>query len=50
MQAYTADETFKYTQDMLTANPGMRGLFEAWRHTGEDELCDWTFTLDESSH
>ena len=27
MQAYTADETFKYTQDMLTANPGMRGLF-----------------------
>lgn len=27
MQAYTADETFKYTQDMLTANPEMRGLF-----------------------
>jgi len=27
MQAYTADETFKFTQDMLTANPGMRGLF-----------------------
>ncbi len=27
MQAYTADETFKFTQDMLTGNPGMRGLF-----------------------
>jgi len=27
MQAYTADETFKFTQDMLTSNPGMRGLF-----------------------
>jgi ribose transport system substrate-binding protein len=27
MQAYTADETFKYTQDMLTANPNMRGMF-----------------------
>lgn len=27
MQAYTADETFRFTQDMLTANPNMRGLF-----------------------
>ena len=27
MESYTADETFKFTQDMLTANPGMRGLF-----------------------
>jgi ABC-type sugar transport system substrate-binding protein len=27
MQAYTADETFKFTQDMLTANPNMRGMF-----------------------
>jgi ABC-type sugar transport system substrate-binding protein len=27
MQAYTADETFKYTQDMLTANPNMKGMF-----------------------
>lgn len=27
MQTYTADETFRFTQDMLTANPGMRGLF-----------------------
>lgn len=27
MQAYTADETFRFTQDMLTSNPGMTGMF-----------------------
>jgi ribose transport system substrate-binding protein len=27
MQSYTADETFKFTQDMLVANPNMRGIF-----------------------
>jgi ribose transport system substrate-binding protein len=27
MQSYTADETFKFAQDMLTANPNMRGMF-----------------------
>ncbi|MGR3824973.1 MAG: substrate-binding domain-containing protein [Salipiger marinus] len=27
MQSYTADETFRFTQDMLTANPDMRGIF-----------------------
>lgn len=27
MQSYTADETFRFTQDMLTSNPQMRGLF-----------------------
>jgi len=27
MQLYTADETFRYVQDMLTANPGLRGIF-----------------------
>ena len=27
MQSYTAAETFKFVQDMLTANPDMRGLF-----------------------
>ena len=27
MQSYTADETFKFVQDMLTAHPDMRGLF-----------------------
>ncbi len=27
MQSYTADETYKFTQDMLTAHPEMRGMF-----------------------
>jgi len=27
MQTYTADETFKFVQDMITAHPDMRGLF-----------------------
>ena len=27
MQAYTADETFKFTQDMITSNPAMGGMF-----------------------
>lgn len=27
MQAYTADETFRFTQDMITANPNMTGMF-----------------------
>ena len=27
MQAYTADETFKFTQDMITSNPGMTAMF-----------------------
>ncbi|WP_206601892.1 substrate-binding domain-containing protein [Oceaniglobus indicus] len=27
MQAYTADETFKFTQDMITSNPDMTGMF-----------------------
>ena len=27
MQSYTTDETYRFTQDLLTGNPGMRGLF-----------------------
>lgn len=27
MQTYTGDETFKYVQDMITANPDIRGIF-----------------------
>lgn len=27
MQSYTADETFKFTQDMITSNPDMGGMF-----------------------
>jgi hypothetical protein len=29
---------------------GLKGLFDAWAHTGEDEQCDWTFTLDEKKN
>ncbi len=29
------------------ARAGLRGLYETWTKTGEDEHCDWTFTLDE---
>lgn len=27
MQSYTTDETYKFSQDLLTANPDMRGLY-----------------------
>lgn len=27
---------------------GLAGLLKVWSKTGEDEHCDWTFTLDES--
>jgi len=27
---------------------GLRGLLEVWSKTGQDEHCDWTFTLDEA--
>jgi len=27
---------------------GLRGLYHTWVKTGEDEACDWTFTLDEA--
>jgi len=33
----------------LGADHGLRGLYDAWKHTGEEEQCDWTFTLDEKS-
>ena len=26
----------------------LRGLYEAWSHTGESEQCDWTVSIDES--
>lgn len=27
MQSYTTDETYRFTQDLLTGNPGLRGIF-----------------------
>jgi ribose transport system substrate-binding protein len=35
MQTYTADETFKFTQDMLTANPDMKAI---WIQTDQPAL------------
>lgn len=32
------------------AAEGLRGLYHTWVQTGEDEKCDWTFTLDESKN
>jgi hypothetical protein len=32
------------------AADGLRGLYRVWVQTGEDEKCDWTFTLDESKN
>jgi hypothetical protein len=29
---------------------GLLGLYKVWTKTGEDEKCDWTFTLDESKN
>ena len=29
---------------------GLRGLRDVWTKTGDDEQCDWTFTLDEEKN
>lgn len=29
---------------------GLRGLYDTWVKTGEEEQCDWTFTLDEQKN
>jgi hypothetical protein len=32
------------------AQSGLRGLYRTWVGAGEDEKCDWTFTLDEEKN
>lgn len=32
------------------AAEGLLGLYKVWTKTGEDEKCDWTFTLDEQKN
>jgi hypothetical protein len=32
------------------AESGLRALYKTWVNTGEDEHCDWTFTLDEEKN
>jgi hypothetical protein len=44
-QAIGGDSQQHYS--ILAVRAGLRGLYEAWVGTGEDEHCDWTFTLDE---
>jgi hypothetical protein len=44
-QAIGGDSQAHYAQG--GARGGLRGLLNTWTKTGEDEQCDWTFTLDE---
>lgn len=32
------------------AETGLQALYKTWVNTGEDEKCDWTFTLDEDKN
>jgi len=32
------------------AREGLRGLYNTWIRTGQDEHCEWTFTLDEEKN
>ena len=45
-EAIGRDSQQHYAQ--AAAANGLRGLFDTWTKTGEDEHCNWTFTLDES--
>ncbi len=43
---------FDSQQHYMTAGQdnGLRGLYDTWVKTGEEEQCDWTFTLDEQKN
>lgn len=41
-----AGESQRHYADAGAAR-GLRGLYDTWNKTGQDEHCDWTFTLDE---
>ena len=43
-QAIGEDSQRAYLEAARSA--GLRGLLEVWTKTGQDEQCDWTFTLD----
>lgn len=32
------------------AREGLRGLYKQWNKTGVEEVCDWTWTLDEEKN
>ena len=44
-KAIAADSQRHYID--AAADRGLRGLYESWLKTGDDEECDWTVTLDE---
>jgi hypothetical protein len=44
-QAIAADSQHHYIA--AAREKGLRGLYESWSKTGDDEQCDWSVTLDE---
>ena len=44
-EAIGGESQLHYLQAAL--QKGLLGLYQTWVQTGEDESCDWTFTLDE---
>lgn len=47
-QAIAGESQRHYTEAGQRA--GLRGLYNTWTRTGEDESCDWTFKLDEQQN
>lgn len=47
-QAIAADSQRHYLS--AAADRGLRGLYESWLKTGDDEKCDWSVTLDEAQN
>lgn len=47
-EAIGAESQRHYTDGAVRA--GLRGLYDAWTKTGVEEVCDWTFTLDEAKN
>jgi hypothetical protein len=47
-EAIGADSQRHYADAGLEG--GLRGLLRVWVKTGEEEACDWTFTLDEEKN
>ena len=47
-ESISGESQHHYTKHV--AEKGLRALYEAWVKTGEDEHCDWTFTLDEEKN
>ena len=47
-QAIGGDSQQHYVE--AARGTGLKGLYQTWTQTGEDEKCDWTFTLDEAKN